>query len=79
MRPRELEHYIEIPLSEYRKLVEEAVEFKFIMTQCNEDLIKARHDLKAIEAECAFLKERYEQVVVELESYKRAYDYKEAE
>ena len=57
------EVYIEIPLNEYRKLVE--------------DEINARAELKTVSAELARITDLYEQTVVELESYKRACDKEE--
>ena len=71
------EHYIEIPLSEYRKLVEEVTEYRVGAQRYIEDEVKARAELKAVSAELERISDLYEQVVVELESYKRAYDKEE--
>lgn len=75
MESREV--YIEIPLNEYRKLVEECTEHRVMVHRLVEDEINARAELKTVSAELARITDLYEQVVVELESYKRAYDKEE--
>ena len=75
MRPRELEHYIEIPLSEYERLVRELAETRIYLQQRSEENFSKTLDLKDANDKLSEPANLYDQVVVELESYKRAYDY----
>ena len=74
MRERVNETIIEIPLSEYRHLIEELTECKIGMHKCVEDEIGARMELKQVKEELEAIKERHEAVLVELISYKKLYD-----
>ena len=71
------EVYIEIPLSEYRQLVEDNMENRLHMRKAIEDMMVVKFDLEEMKNAHAKLSEAYEQVVAELESYKRAYDKEE--
>ena len=77
MRPREVEHYIEIPLSEYRKLVEELAETKVYLSQRSEENFFKLVELKETNEKLSELSNLYERVVVELEGYKKLYDKEE--
>ena len=74
MRERTYEHMIEIPLNEYRKLVEELTETRIILANRHEELVVKIVDLKEAHEKLSKLSDLYEQAVVELESYKRLYD-----
>lgn len=69
------EHYIEIPLSEYRQVIEDRKEAMLLMSSAIEDTFKLKVELDEMKNAHAKLSDAYEQVVAELESYKRAYDY----
>ena len=73
MRERTSEHYIEIPLSEYRTLVEENFENRFHMRNALEDACRFKIDLEEMKNAHAKLSEAYEQALEELERYKKMY------
>ena len=77
MRERSYDTMIEIPLSEYRQLIEELTETKISLTNRYEELLVKIMDLKEAHDKLASLSDMYEQVVVELESYKKLYDKEE--
>ncbi|MBR4079786.1 MAG: hypothetical protein IKK29_06200 [Christensenellaceae bacterium] len=77
MRPRELEHYIEIPLSEYRKLVEELAETKVYLMQRHDDIVSLHFNLKEVKDKLSKLSEQYEKTAFELECYKKMHDKEE--
>ena len=78
MRDKDYETMIEIPLTTYRELVEELTEYKVRMLQVTEDKLNVKAELNELQNAHSKLTDMYEQVVVELESYKRAYDKEEA-
>ena len=74
MRERTFEHYIEIPLSEYRKLVEEITIATIFRDMGLSNDAKHSEDLEEMKNAHAKLSEEYEHVVEELERYKRMCD-----
>ena len=74
MRDRDYETMIEIPLTTYRELVEELTEYKVRMLQVTEDKLNVKAELNELQNAHSKLTDLYEQVVVELESYKKTYD-----
>lgn len=71
------EFYIEIPLSEYERIVDGRAENRCLAHNAIEDALKFKAELEEMKTAHARLTDQYERVVTELESYKRAYDFKE--
>lgn len=74
MRERTYETMIEIPLREYERLVREWAENRIYLTQRSEENFSKTLELKETKDRLSELSEAYEQVVEELERYKRLYD-----
>ena len=77
MRERAQETMIEIPLSEYRQLVEDLTEARLCKIREAEEHFKLKFEFDTMKNAHAKLSNLYEQVVVELESYKMLYDKEE--
>ena len=67
------ETVIEIPLSEYRQLVEDYTEARLCKIRDAEEHFKLKLDLEEMKNAHSKLSDLYEQAVVELESYRRLY------
>lgn len=74
MRDKDYETMIEIPLSEFRQLVEDNAENRLHMRKAIEDLMTVKFELEEMKTAHSKLTDLYEQAVVELESYKKIYD-----